>query len=269
VSNLAIAVPTMNPTLLKGCLWKAWGSAFTAIDTFVWLNGIQTEVNELLLGEENMFCGDFWVGGSEKNIGVTPALHQLYEMANQADLAENDFLLFLHDDTLIFEKDWDVKVLDWLSERPEAVLFGFGGAKGLGDPDLYQKPYQLQQLARRDFISNMKNADLHGRRVTVPTRVATLDLFSVGARMSFLRDLKGWSWWPHVHHGLDNAICLEAKRRGGEVWMLPIACDHLGGQTSTKVNFQSTFGEAEGKIHSDGHVTLYEGYRDILPVMEA
>lgn len=258
--RILLAIPSMGKGPLNQCLDQATSTVDEWSEILVWANGTH-------LNFEDAY-GTLTVGGSEKNIGVTPALHKLYEMALASKVEDDDWVLFLHDDTIILEQWWSGKVEKWLSERPNAVLFGFGGARGLGDPDIYQKPYELIQLARRDFISNMKNAELHGRRVTEPTRVATLDLFSIGAKVSFLKELGGWNWWPEVHHSMDNAICLEAKRRGGEVWMFPIECDHLGGQTSTKTDFQKDFGEAEGRIHARGHEILYERYRDVLPVWE-
>lgn len=203
---------------------------------------------------------------SSKNIGVTKALDELGNLALLEGAGDEDWILFSHDDVEIQDKEWYAKVVGWIEERPKAGLFGFGGALGLGDPDLYQKPYQLQQLARRDFISNMRDAEAHGRRVLTPTRVATLDLFAIGVKVEFLRKLGGWKFWPEVHHGLDNAICCEAARAGYETWMLPVACHHAGGSTSTRVDFVKDFGEAEGEIHSRGHKILYEQYRDVLPL---
>lgn len=256
--KLHVAIPTMFPEQLNECVRMAQSLGHECRSYTYWLNGVG-------LGMRTKDGWDINIGGSENNIGVTPALHHLFQLINSAGVHDEDYVLFLHDDVLIKELDWDSKILEWTSQyRP--ALFGFGAARGLGDPDLYQKPYQLTQLARREFISNMRDAEAHGQRVTVPQRVATLDLFSIGARMGFLRAIGGWSWWPHVHHSLDNAICLEAARRKEEVWYFPIACHHKGGQTSTKTDFVKDFGKPEGEIHSEGHVTLYERYRDVLPL---
>lgn len=228
----------------------------------IWWNGVG-DVPEDLAAE--LMEVDI-IAGEGKNVGVTEALHRLYLLASQAGAGPRDVLLYLHDDVEIMEEWWDEKLALAFAMRPEMAIAGFGGARGLGDPDLYTKPYELVQLARRDFISNMKSAEQHGARVLRPQRVATLDLFSMGIRMDFLDKVGGWGWWPHVHHGLDNAMCAQAHRHGKEVWMLPFACEHFGGRTSTTVDFQSTFGKAEGDIHAEGHVTLYEDFKDVLPI---
>ncbi len=265
--RLFVAIPSMGKGPLGECLSSMCRNAEDPLEILLWANGVQLPINGFDLYNASQDAhSQVTIAGSETNLGVTPALHKLYEMALREGVSDDDWILNIHDDTLIQDPGWDQKVMHWLSDYPKAALFGFGGARGLGDPELYQKPYELVQLARRDFISNMRNADLHGRRVTVPTRVATLDLFSIGAKVGFLKQTSGWNFWPHVHHSMDNALCCEAAKLGGEVWMFPIECDHLGGQTSTKVDFTTTFGEAEGKIHSDGHVTLYERYRNVLPL---
>jgi hypothetical protein len=268
--NIAICIPTMDVKRAAKCIGIARETSKHNVRVFVHRNGMPLITQEWVARDAyGDSTGADIITASAKNIGVTPALHELYLAATgpTGGFTDDDFLLFIHDDTFILDLDWDVKVKEWLAERPNAALFGFGGARGLGDPDLYQKPYVLSQLARRDFISNMRDAECHGRRVTEPTQVATLDLFAIGARVSFLKSIDGWNFWPHVHHGLDNAICCEAARQRREVWVFPIACHHAGGLTSTRVDFNKDFGEAEGKIHSDGHVTLYEDYRDVLPLM--
>lgn len=259
MTEIILAIPTMNGDLLNDALDHAISNSFTMPSILVWANG-----KAITIAIE-----DSWVtvGGSEKNIGVTPALHKLYEMAIGTGANDSDFILFMHDDVQILEEHWDERVLGWLEDRPNCGIFGFGGARGLGDPDIYKTPYKLQQLARRDFISNMKNGEIHGRIVKYPTRVATLDLFTIGAKVSFLKSIKGWNWWPTVHHNLDHAICLEAIAQGLEVWMLPIHCHHKGGQTSTRVDFEQDFGMSEGNVHADAHTVLYDRYRHMLPIV--
>lgn len=229
--------------------------------------------------------GSRWVVGREvalvdgklhaNNLGVTPAYQKIFNFAyfngifNFADFngaEEDDYLLYLHDDTYILDPDWYSKCTSWLKERPNCGVFGFGGGRGIGDPDMYKTPYKLQQLARRDFISNMKDGEIHGRIVTEPTKVVVLDLFSLGVKMELLRKVNGWADYPHVHHNEDNYMCLQSLRHGYDNWMLPINVHHHGGLTSTQVNFEKDFGMSESKLHSDTHVTIYNEFRDVLPV---
>jgi len=187
-------------------------------------------------------------------LGTVPA----FAIGVQAALEEGaDTIACLHDDLEIHDSNvWPI-VHTFFLQHPRAGLVGFGGGRGLGDPDLYQKPYHPMSLARKDFISNMVDAESHGRRVTVPTRVACLDGFSQIGRAAYwrgrtvvdgvlddLNDMQGlldatpgnlfglMASWGVIHHFYDGMLGAFAKKLGWEAWMLPIRCRHLGGQTA-------------------------------------
>lgn len=142
-------------------------------------------------------------------------------------------IALLHDDLEILEDDWDDKVLDFFYTHPSCGLLGFGGAAGVGEAGMYQKPFDPMTLARHDFQSNMRDAEAHGRRVTEPKQVAVLDGFS----------LIGWSVLVEgaldvlqtagvVHHAYDVYFGIHAKKLDWETWMLPLAVHHGGGRTA-------------------------------------
>ena len=187
-----------------------------------------------------------------------------------ADGAE--IIACLHDDLLIEEDSWDVIVMNWFDSHPKCVLAGFGGGKGLGASDIYQTPYDPMQLARQDFISNMRDAEAHGRRVTVPTRVACLDGFSQIGRADFLhRAFEHLQALGVVHHAYDSHLGVLAAREGYEVWMLPVGVHHFGGRTavgSTAYNLWAKAQHPEGDhgFWVDAHRALYEDARGLLPL---
>ena len=101
-------------------------------------------------------------------------------MALLANMSHADTYAFLHDDVTIHDiggVEWQFDVESFIYAQHKFGMVGFGGALGLGTDDIYKRPYNLMQLARLDFISNMDEAELHGRRVTVPTQVSVLDGF--------------------------------------------------------------------------------------------
>ena len=104
--------------------------------------------------------------------------------------SQEPILGFVHDDVLMQEKGWDQRVLAEF-EDPAVGLVGFGGALGHGDPDMYKKPYELSQLARRNFLSNMREAEAHGERFTGERDVACLDGFAIFARRQLLEKIGG------------------------------------------------------------------------------
>jgi hypothetical protein len=122
----------------------------------------------------------------------------------QALRSEADVIALLHDDLLIEQDGWDRMVLGHFALNDACGLLGFGGATGLGDPDIYQKPYAPMQLARRHFISNMRDAEAHGERVQVATQVSCLDGFSLIGRRDF------WSAQGEPHRRVRSCATCDA-----------------------------------------------------------
>ena len=270
-----LAIPTMNSELLRAAVRDA-ASRASDLGLIVHYNGVSpTEADEELFSEMPSIK-EALVSVSKENRGVTEALHKMWKnhIMEQQDgrglASPDDLILYIHDDVSILERGWDLKLRTFLHQHPKAGLVGFGGARGLGDPDLYQKPYVLTQLARRDFVSNMRDAEAHGRRIGAPTRVSTLDGFALGCRREFLDKIGGFRWWPYPHHGYDNGLACMAARFGYEVWVLPIACHHHGGLTATRAPYlegiAKKFG-GDGEIHRLGHEFLYKEFKDVLPLM--
>lgn len=263
--TLFLCIATMTPALVQEAVRYAVENTIGEIGVILHMNGIPFERSMLECVPSTWRIS---VTTSDKNIGVTEAYHAIYERHRDVGAA-TDLLLYIHDDVHILERGWDSRLEVFLREHPKAGLVGFGGARGLGDPDLYRKPYVLTQLARRQFMSNMRDAEAHGARIDQPQRVATLDGFSLGCRRGFLDQLGGYNWWPYPHHSYDNGLACEAARHGWETWVLPIACHHHGGLTATRPAYTeglaATFG-GDGEIHRLGHILLYERYRDVLPL---
>ena len=183
-----------------------------------------------------------------------------------------DVIACLHDDVAIYDKGWDTTVEFLFALKTRCILAGFGGALGLGDSDIYRKPYSPMQLARQDFISNMRDAEQHGRRVVEPPRVACLDGFSLIGRAEFF----GWAWEEMerlgvVHHFYDGLISGMVAGERKEVWLLPVYCHHAGGQTAVgSVGYQKW---AERQIDGGdqgfweaAHRIGYEELRGVLPL---
>lgn len=235
-------------------------------------------------------------------VGVVPAFARGVEKALQ-DGAE--VIACLHDDLEIEEPWWDETILSWFENHPETGLLGFGGGTGLGDALIYKTPYNPMQLARQDFVSNMRHAEAHGRRGTAPERVACLDGFSQIGRREFWRGENEYATRNHypaglclgypergqsynlfsvmrdagvVHHCYDAALGCFAARLGWETWMLPIPCHHHGGLTAVadpryhQWANQFHYREGEDALQGDqafwrrAHRIVYDQFRDVLPI---
>jgi hypothetical protein len=202
-------------------------------------------------------------------MGVVPAFA---EGVRHAQREGAEFIACLHDDVICEEPDWDLRVVEWFDSHPRCVLLGFGGGKGLGAADIYCTPYDPMQLARVDFVSNMRDAEQHGRRVTRSERVACLDGFSQVGRAGFMRES-----YEHLlklgirHHCFDSHLGVLARKAEQEVWMLPVAVHHLGGQTAVGSRAyhewaRSQHPDGDAGFWNEAHEKCYEDARGYLPL---
>jgi hypothetical protein len=259
--KLCVVTATTNKAQAQSCI-NSWGT----VDSIVVTNGT---ADEPYLGTVPAF-----------NKGVREALAMDY-----------DIIACFHDDLEILDPDWAKKVLTHFTRHPSCGLAGFGGAIGLGDSEIYQKPYDPMQLARVGFRSNMTNAEAHGLRSLLPERVAVLDGFSQIGRREFWIGLRQGvayepRWYPAsttpnlfkemealgvTHHFYDGMLGCYAKRLGWDAWYLPIACHHYGGRTAVgdRGYQQWASQQVEGGDHgfwTKAHEIGYWEFKDVLPI---
>jgi hypothetical protein len=213
-------------------------------------------------------------------LDVVPAMQSCYEETKEPILG------YLHDDVIIHEKDWDLRVLKEFEDE-SVGLVSFTGALGHGRPDLYRVPYHLPDLARQTFISNMRDAEIHGARFKGSRDVAIADGSTCFVRRAILHN------WNHIrsitqtlddqrrvidskdvpaHKGgfpqgvpcgyfmwMEN-LCCEVRRQGFRIRMVGVDFTHLGGKTSA---MHTT--EDRQKQYEAEHKYFYERNRDVLP----
>ena len=140
---------------------------------------------------------------------------------------------------------------------------------GIGAHDIYKIPYELIQLARHNVHSALVDAEVHGYRAHGPMRIATADGCALIMRRSFLDQIGGWSWWPEVNHGYDNAIACMLRRHGRQLWLLPVVFAHpsllklYGGHKNDAG--AARYAERFGDCYTRAHWQLYDTFRDVLP----
>ncbi len=199
----------------------------------------------------------------------------LYQKA--LETSKSDIIIYAHDDVVITDPGWLDRVLYLFSpptgvshnSRQNVVAVGLGGATGLGNANLYRKPYDICNLARHDYASNQVDAETHGERYGGSRRVAVLDAFLMVVRRDFLMHIGGWPERHLTHHCLDLWLACEAARHDKEIWMVGAACHHLGGRTSTLPAYKDARWLAGGSLELDHqlpHAWLYTKYRDVLPI---
>jgi len=188
---------------------------------------------------------------------------------NLLETCETDVQILIHDDVSIHDPEWREKVMALFESNSNCVAVGLGGATALGSRDLYRKPWNIWNMARRGYASNQDDAEIHGVRFTGERRVAVIEQFFMAIRTDWLRQIGGWPVEHLRHHMLDGFIACEAARRGKEIWMTGISCLHSGGGSSTKDSYAKASWLLGGSMKSDHrlpHVWLASEYRDVLPI---
>ena len=182
---------------------------------------------------------------------VLPAYQELYESTYEPILG------YIHDDLVIREKGWDERVLREF-DNPRVGLVGCTGALGHATPTLYEVPYHLPNLARQNFLSNMRDAEKHGARFTGERDVAVVDGMALFVRRSILDMVCGWLLArPYGYWLYSEFLCCETRRQGYRIRLVGIDVDHLGGKSSGHI---ATF-----PTYEDAHRYLWEHNRDVLP----
>lgn len=187
-----------------------------------------------------------------REMRVVEAYQRIFEVT------ANSIIGYVHDDVVCQEADWDVRVLREFDD-PQVGLVGFGGALRHGAPDIYSSPYSLSQLGRSGFMSNMREAEVHGKRIKSESNAAVVDGFAMFVRRDVLVKAGGWPIdTPIDYIGYDYWISCMTRRLGYKIRVIGVQCDHLGGKsTGLNKNLNVDF---EG-----AHRYIYDEFRDVLP----
>jgi len=185
------------------------------------------------------------------------------------ETSTTDQIVYLHDDVTVHDPEWLKKIAVIFGENPDCVAVGLGGATGLGNEDLYRKPFNIWNLARTGYASNQTDWEVHGGHETGICQVAVLDAFCMAVRVAWLRQIKGWPTRNLTHHCLDLWLACEAARTKRETWIVGASVTHHGGGSSTAPVYAEASWLQGGDMASDHqapHRWLWDEYRDVLPL---
>jgi len=213
---------------------------------------------------------------SEENVGVPKALNYILEnfRAINYKFPEDvvDYIFLTHSDIEMFEQDWDKKLLNSISNyenknNRKVGVAGFFGAMGIGTSDIYQTPYQMQQLVRTNTIAGNRcklDPAIHGHLQfnDESCKVAVLDGFGLVVRnVEEIKFEEGFG----PHHMYDNDICLTSYSNDYDVICVNMDINHLGGRTDVNESWNKVFNKEKHEIHRDAHLPFYEKWRGKLP----
>jgi len=200
---------------------------------------------------------------AQGNNGILPAYEEAWRRAAEDGY---DIFAFFHDDLIIKDADWLKRVL-FEFEDPGVGMVGFAGALEHGSDNLYKAPYEMQQLGRSHFLSNMEDAEVHGKRFTGSCNIAVLDGMALIVRKRILEMWEPWHGWPVGtdigYSWYDYAICCETHAQRYDIRLVGIPVKHYGGRTAIALKMAPPTGES----HDKAHLWIYEQYRDksVLP----
>lgn len=179
-----------------------------------------------------------------------------------------DILGILHDDLLIHERGWHLRVLNEFEDE-SVMAVGFGGATELGHEDIYKLPYDYRQLARGGYRSNDVEAEAHGIRFSGAQNVAVLDSFALFIRRADINQVGGWpvAYLAPSHCG-DLWLGLTAARLGKRTRVVGVSCQHFSGGRGAAYPawIAQTKWQSDENCHRIAHRLVYDQFRDVLPL---
>src|SRR3954469_2520195 len=190
-------------------------------------------VNNLVKYDTQNLVVSYKLAGTNRSADRWGPVRAMAEGAAALEGSGADILVFCHDDIEVYE-DWSLMVSTIFEAREDAGLVGFHGAKGLGSEDIYRTRYQLNQLARYNPMSNMVDAEQHGKRVTLPCEVSTVDGFFMAVRAKAYYEVGGWEACLKdniVFHMYDSWMAMAVREQGYRTYLAPVNCRHSGGST--------------------------------------
>jgi hypothetical protein len=139
-----------------------------------------------------------------------------------------DVIAILHNDLFVYEDNWDERVLQLFESNDKIGLAGFFGARGT-----------FTNGGRMDAMSNMIEAEYHGKRETGEIRVGAFDGLSLIGRRSMFLSVGGFDEGYTYHHFYDRDISLLSHFADWENWFIGVYCHHVSGITANRPDYQT------------------------------
>lgn len=190
---------------------------------------------------------------NEENLGMVGSLQQAVEHSNA------EILVYMHSDMYIYENGWDSKLVDAFRDDPKLGALGVVGA-----------PSADANGGRGGTICAFRNGEIHGAKPTqFITPAALLDGCFVAYRRAFLENIDWESFEDNGYYFYDKDISLTLTMQSRHVGVVNFDCDHLGGQTSCRPEFNETLvarKENHDFIYARSENRYLEKWKAVLPV---
>jgi hypothetical protein len=190
----------------------------------------------------------------ETNLGMIESL------AFAMSISHADILVYSHTDFLIYERGWDWKLKHYFEADDKLGLIGAVGAR-----------VAAENGGREEVFCSFRDGEKHG--IKTPQGIHAVALLD-GCFMAFRRrdlDRIGIDRSFSPHHFYDKDWSLSFALNGARVGVIDLDCEHLGGQTSCRPDYQEW---ANAKDPKGGDRSFYLAneqryiakHQDVFPV---
>lgn len=157
----------------------------------------------------------------EKNLGFFRPLDIVSKMAEK-----DDIVAIMHDDVIIYEKDWHKRLIAEYEKNPYLGCVGFCGSSELDE----HGGRGVQTMCNFKGEAGQRQ-EVTGRRIHGFEFAIILDSLFMSFRNSAVPDLGVIDETVQPYHFLDKLWPLRLVRHSWQVGILGVCVDHLGGMT--------------------------------------
>ena len=176
---------------------------------------------------------------NEKNIGVYPTFKQGF------DVATGDIVAFFHSDLVVWDMDWEKRILAEFENNKRLGMIGFFGSteidwyggRGQGVTSNFQGRTLINQegqlthgIAPEMWVGSIASAHMFCKEYDGFTNASVIDGCAMIIRREAWNDI-GYREKFVPHHFYDRLISCQLLEKKWDIGVLGIACDHFSGQT--------------------------------------
>lgn len=199
---------------------------------------------------------EFIVHRNAENIGCFKTIQQAYEMC------DSDILAFLHNDLMIYEKAWDMRVVELFETIPDLGLVSFFGGQRLD-----------RGCGRGQNYTNMLEAEIHGTRLIEDYKpIVVCDGLAMICSRKMLEANNGIDQRYHYHHREDFEMSMASLSKGFKNIVVNIPCHHWNGITANRglyqtwLNTKMSMENADLYTHNENTRLFDEKWKHLLPL---
>ena len=156
---------------------------------------------------------------NEKNLGPIRALNQ------GIAAARFDYVCSIHNDVIIFERDWIGKIISFMERESDIGIAGLAGR---------QEIYKTGCLNEASLKHNLQNEDLNEPMKEEMAYVVAVDGLTLVMRRSMLDKVKGFDETYGYMHCYDLDISLQSIEAGFRNVVVRVEAMHIGNGGMTR-----------------------------------